>query len=201
MLQKLIKFVKENLVAVVGIGAIVLSLLLMLLPGQFAHLYPVGDTTNEIFHLNGYEFFFNTKVVGETTYHPGFLHNQSNLADEAIALPAGIAIFVLMVLAVACLVLNKKSSILLAAATLLLVATSILFFAMEASVQDIYGISWSSEIFGKEKAYGVIQWVSYFDGALLILAAGFVGYKTVLAFKDEIKHPQQPKKNDYSYLK
>lgn len=193
MLSKLIKFVKANVVAVVGITAIVVSLLLCLLPGQFVDLKtPYNPSYNK---MNGYQFFFNTVIRDGETVHPFINH-------EAIALPAGIAIFVLALLAIAALVFNKKSSILPLLAGMMLVAIAVLFIAMEASVQNIYNIKWTNGYQGKEQIISTVKWVAYLNGAITLLAGAYVIYKGVLAMKDEIKHPQQEtKSNYYSYLK
>ena len=194
MLQKMIKFVKENLVAVIGIAAIALSLLLMLLPGQFADLLPSKNGDAQ-FYLNGYEFFFNTKTVNGTTYNPG-------VPGKDFVLPAGIIIFVLMTLTIVSFVFYKKSSALLLLAGLLEVVTSVFFFAMEANAKKYYQIFWSTTEQGKTVYQGSIQWVSYVCGALLVLAGAFAIYKAIMIMRDEIKHPQvQSKTPTYNYLK
>lgn len=193
MLSKLIKFVKANVVAVVGIAAIVVSLLLCLLPGQFVDLKtPFNHAYNK---MSGYEFFFNTVIRDGETVHPFINH-------EAIALPAAIAIFVLALLTIVALVFYKKSSILPLLAGMMLIAIAVLFFAMEASVQNIYHIKWTDTYQGKEQVISTVKWVAYFNGTIITLAGAYIIYKGVLAMKDEIKHPQQETKgNYYSYLK
>ena len=199
MLAKVIKFVRQHLAAVVGIAAIVLTLLLMLLPGQFADLKTVSIAYNK---LNGYEFLFNFKRIEGEVVHPGYYCINNALPDKAKALPAAIAIIVLFVVAIASLVLYKKSSALFLLGGVAEVVSSIFFFAMEASVNKFYDSKVSTTIYGEAKFEPVILWVSYLAGALLLLAGAYVIYKAILVMKDEVKHPQaQAGGPTYNYLK
>ncbi len=195
MLQKLTKFVKENIAAVVGIAAIVLSLLLMLLPGQFADLRTSTIDRNK---LNGYEFLFNTFYRDGKWFH---YENRAFIEGAGKVLPAAIAIIVLFVLSIVCFCFYKKSSAILMLGGLLTVVSSIFFFAMESNAAKKYGLVYANTVNGKAHYLGVVSWASYVIGAILLIAGAFAIYKSILMLKEEIKHPQQPKKNDYSYLK
>lgn len=198
MLAKVIKFVRQHLAAVVGIAAIVVTLLLMLLPGQFANLKTGNVTFNK---LNGYEFLFNFKHVNGKVIHPGYYTLNGALPDETKALPAAIAIIVLFVITIVSLVLYKKSSALFALGGLTEIISAIFFFAMEANVNKFYDRPFDI-VNGKVDNFPVIGWVSYLSAVLLLLAGAYALYKAILVMKDEIKHPQAKAGGPtYNYLK
>lgn len=175
------KFLKENKLAVLSIGVIVLVAILLALPGQFAHYGLVGD--DYTYKLSGYQFFFNT--------YTNVLGNQIG----ASVVGGGIAIVVLTPFAIASIILGKKSSFFVLLASIFNLVMAILFFTMENASRSAYP---SMPVYEGKAAMG---WVTYLSGALLILVALYLGYKAVMMMKDEIKHPTQPKGPSYNYLK
>ena len=173
------KFLKANKLAVLSIGAIVLMMLLLLIPG-FAHYDYLGGKFNVL--ANGYEFFFNLKT------HPGAIAAPYGSGNVG----AGIAVFVLAGLAIVMFCLAKLSSFFVLLGGLLNLATSILFFSMEAGARKVYVLTDAGNICG---------WVTYVIAVILLAAAAYAIYKAVLMMKDEIKHPSQPKGPSYNYLK
>lgn len=200
MLAKVIKFVRQHLAAVAGIAAIVVTLLLMLLPGQFADLKVTTEVSCR--KLNGYQFLFNFKRVNGEVLHPGYYYGNPVLPDETKALPAAIAIIVLFVITIVSLVLYKKSSALFALGGVAEIISSIFFFAMEANVNKFYLPLTETSVTGKTTFIPVIRWTSYLAGALLLIAGAYALYKAILVMKDEIKHPQAKAGGPtYNYLK
>ena len=175
-----LKFVKENKIIVLAMTVIVLSLILLAIPGQFAHANLIGDKYS--LHFGGYEFIFNTRTsVLDAKY-------------GVSVIGAGIAIIVMMVLSLVGLVFSKKSSFVMMITGLMMLTVSILFFTMEGAAEKSY----PAFVFNEGK---IITWVNYVAGALMIIAAALVIYKAVMVMKDEIKHPAKPKGPSYNYLK
>lgn len=173
------KFIKENKVAVISIGAIVVSLALLFVPG-FAHIYWCEDHFKYL--PNGYQFLFNLMVKSE---------GSGNLLGSGV-IGAGIAIFVLMGLAIASFCLSRKSSFFVLLGGLFNFVISILFFSMEASAAKSYTPATD---------YATCGWVTYVLGAIMLLAAIYAIYVAIKMMKDEIKHPVNQKNQSYSYLK
>lgn len=174
------KFLKENKIAVLSIGAIVICAILLAIPGQFAHFGIVGDGYKH--YLGGYQFFFNTYT------------NQ--LGDKiGSVVGGGIAIIVLAAVAVALICFWKKSSFFVLLAAIVNLVISILFFNMENFAKKAYS---SFQIF---EGRSFVGWPTYVCGALIILVAIYLGYKAVMMMKDEIKHPSKPQGPSYNYLK
>ena len=174
------KFLKENKLAVLSIGAIVLCAILLAIPGQFAHFGIVGD--GYLHYLSGYQFFFNT-----------YKNTLGNTIGSVVG--SGIAIIVLAAVAIALICFWKKSSFFVLLASLVNLTISILFFSMEASAGKAYSA------FKPFEGRTFIGWPTYLCGAIIVLVAIYLGYKAVMMMKDEIKHPSQPKGPSYSYLK
>ena len=172
----MMKFLKENKVAVLSIGAIVLMMLLLLIPG-FARF----DANSEI-KANGYQFFFNLMKK------PGANENPYGTGTVG----AGIAVFVLAGLTIGMFCIAKLSSFFVLLGGLLNLANSIIFFSMEAGARKVYVLTDAGNICG---------WVTYVIAVILLAAAAYAIYKAVLMMKDEIKHPSQPKGPSYNYLK
>lgn len=175
----MIKFVKNNKVAVISIGAIVISLLLLLVPG-FAHYTPFKDGYEA--YANGYQFIFNTVT------HEGAIAS----AYGSGIVGAGVAIIVLSALAITSFCFTKKSSFFVLLGGLISLTNSILFFSMEASAGKVYKVYDKGTICG---------WVTYVIGALLIIAAAYAIFTSIKMMRDEIKHPQTSKGTTYNYLK
>ena len=176
------KFLKENKLAVLSIGVVVLIAVLLAIPGQFAH-YALKDSNSYIHNLSGYQFFFNS---------------YRNNLDKAIGnsvVGSGIALIVLAPFAIASICLGKKSSFFVLLASLFNLTMSILFFTMENASKKAYA---SMPVYEGKAAIG---WVAYVAGALLMIVALYLGYKAVMMMKDEVKHPSTPKGPSYNYLK
>lgn len=178
--MKLIKFVKENKIITFSLFVIVLAFIFLALPGQFAH-YGIGIKSTYLYDISGYQFIFGT-----------LKDSAGNAVGKCVG--QGIAIFVMLILTVAGLVFSKKSSFVCMLTGLSLLVISILFFTISVAGQKVYV---AFDVIGKYK-YG---WVPYLLGALILVAAGLVIYKTVLMMKDEIKHPTASNKGPtYNYL-
>ena len=174
------KFLKENKLAVLSIGAIVICAILLAIPGQFAHFGIKADGYQH--YLSGYQFFFNS-----------YKNTLGNAIGSVVG--SGIAIIVLAVVAIALICLWKKSSFFVLLASLVNLTISILFFSMEAAAGKAY------PAFQPFEGRSFVGWPTYVCGALIILVAIYLGYKAVMMMKDEIKHPSQPKGPSYNYLK
>lgn len=173
------KFLKENKLAVLSIGAIVLCAIFLALPRQFAHFGIVGD--GYLHYLSGYQFFFNT-----------YKNTLGNAIGNVVG--AGIAIIVLAVVAIALICLWKKSSFFVLLAAIVNLVISILFFNMENFAAKAYP-------FTPFEGRSFVGWPTYVCGALLILVALYLGYKAVRMMINEVKHPSAPKGPSYNYLK
>lgn len=174
----MMKFLKENKVAVLSIGAIVLMMLLLLIPG-FARF----DANSEI-KANGYEFFFNLKTK------PGQLSTPLHYGTGIVG--SGVAVFVLAGLTIGMFCIAKFSSFFVLLGGLLNLTNSILFFSMEAGARKVYPLWDNGNICG---------WVTYIIAIILLAAAAYAIYKAIMMMRDEVKHPSQPKAPSYNYLK
>ncbi len=173
------KFLKANKVAVLSIGAIVLMMLLLLIPGFARYDYMSGAFNVK---ANGYEFFFNLKV------HPGALETPYGTG----IIGSGIAVFVLAAIAIAMFCLAKFSSFFVLLGGLFNLTISILFFAMESPARKTYPFTDAGNVCG---------WVTYVIAVILLAAAAYAIYKAVIMMINEIKHPSAPKGPSYNYLK
>lgn len=165
---------KVRLVVIASLAAIVVALGLLAIP-QFiiSHVNVPSEA------ISGYQFFFH--AVSERYANNSTLTGVSGL---------GIASIVLMALALASYIFYKKSSALVMLGGLLNVATSILFFAMEASKKNLYG---------QRHEWFSVGWTAYLIGALLILtglASIYYSFRSMQKEKKEIAT-----KKNYSYLK
>ena len=165
---------KVRLVAIASIAAIILACGLLAIP-QFI----VPNNYPTLGSISGYQFFFN--AVDDIYKNNSGISHVSGL---------GIASIVLMALALISYVFAFKSSAFSMLGGLLNVATSILFFAMEASKKNVYGSRYS---------YVTVGWVAYVIGALLVLtglASIYYSFKSMQVEKKELSN-----KKSYSYLK
>ena len=165
---------KVRLVAIASIAAIILACGLLAIP-QFIvpNNYPVLES------ISGYQFFF--KAVGEVYEKNSHIGHVSGL---------GIASIVLMALALISYVFAFKSSAFSMLGGLLNVATSILFFAMEASKKNVYGSFYS---------FVRVSFISYIIGALLLIS-GFASI--IISFVSmKVEKKDLSSKKSYSYIK
>ena len=170
------KFIKENKILVSALLIVILAFVLLAIPEQFAHFGPAKE--GFLYNLSGYQFIFGTEI--------GDLPNK--------IVPQGLAIFVMLVVTFVGLLFSKKSSFVCMLSGLSLLVISILFFTISGAGQKVYKAFDMTNKF----AYG---WVPYLLGALILVAAGLVLYRTVIVMKDEIKHPTQSAKGPtYNYL-
>lgn len=165
---------RTKLVVFASIIAIVVSCGLLAIP-QF--IIPSGFKNPTL--LNGYQFFFH---LGGDNY------NATYGASSVSGL--GIACLVVMVLALASYALYKLSSALVLLGGLLNVASAIMFFAMSASKDSVYGV---------KRNFVYVGWTNYVIGALLILTGLLSIYVAIRLFMQEKK--QLSDKQSYSYLK
>ncbi len=167
---------KVRLVIYASLAVILLSFGLLAIP-QFI-VPTLEKNVDSIPSFSGYQFFFN--AVSD--------HIKNNIGMSHVS-GLGIASIILMVLALCSYVFAKKSSALVMLGGLLNVATSVLFFAMEASKKSV---------FTKYSLYAV-GWVSYLIGALLVLS-GLVS----ICFAFRMMQSEKKviaSKSSYSYIK
>ena len=166
---------KLRFITLISLGALILAFGLLAIPQFIIQKY----ANMEWGSISGYQFFFH--AVSEVYGSKSGMKGVSGL---------GIASIVLMVLALASYIFYKKSSALVMLGGLLNVATSILFFAMEASKNNVYG---------DNRTLCNVGWVAYVIGALLILtglASIYYSFRSMQKEKKEIAT-----KKNYSYLK
>lgn len=175
--MKLIKFVKENKIVIFSLFVIALTFVFLALPGQFSEYGLIQGKEFE-YKLSGYQFIFG--------------YENHDLPNKPVA--QGIAIFVMLVLTFGALIFSKKSSFVSLLCGLSLLVISILFFTISVAGQKVYA-QWDLT---NDFKYG---WVAYLSGALILIAAGLVIYRTVIMMKNEIKHPAPVSKGpSYNYL-
>ena len=191
LVGKCLAFIKENKIIVAALVVVLLSFVLLALPGQFAH-YGLDSATKKpytfSYNLSGYGFMFGVakhKYTGDDM--PGVK-----------AIGQGIAIFVMLVLCVPGLLFSKKSSFVALLTSLALVVVAILFFTISAASAKAYPALHHP---GKDGEYSIMSWVPYVTGSLVMLAGLAMCYRTFLVLKAEAKAPVQPKGPSYSYLK
>ena len=173
---------KKNLfyASIASVVIIAISFGLLALPGQFYNL--ILEKTNPQPVMSGYEFIFNALPETFKSYTGVYEVGASGL---------GIAALVMMVLALPCFILVRKSSALPLFGAILIFIAGLFFLLMKP---------WGAD--PMFKAYiksGAVLWVSYVIGALLVLAAIAIVYFTIKVLKEE---KVAPKSNvGYSYLK
>ena len=165
---------KARLVTYISIAVLLLAFGLLAIP-QFIvpNDYPILES------ISGYQFFFHAV---DTRYE--------NLSGINGVSGQGIAVFVLMVLALGSFCFARKSSALLMLGGLLDVVASILFFAMEASKKVVYG---------SNRSFVNVGWTNYLIGGLLVLCGLIAIYYAFRSMRSEKK--QFESKQSYSYLK
>ena len=164
---------KVRLVVYATLAVLVLSFGLLAIPQFIMTDLPAYPS------FNAYQFFFN--AVSETDYKKSGMTHLSGL---------GITSIVLMGLAVVSYVLARKSSAFVLFGGLLNVATSVLFFAMEASKKSVFPMT---------RSLYSVGWISYFVGALLVLS-GLVSLYTAFRMMQGEKKAIASK-SSYSYIK
>lgn len=182
-MKKVISFIRENKIISLAIAIVVLSLILLAIPG-FAKFGLRGEG-KYIYHSNGYRLFFGgvKSIVPEADNVGG-------------TVGAGIAAFVLLIVGGVAAGFSKKSSFVMMLTSLELIATAIVFFTMKGSIEKAYAA------FALVEKDLVIGFINYFIGAIVLIAGLLLGYKTVMVMKDEIKHPTKSSSGPtYNYLK
>ena len=191
--MKVVKFIKENKTIIFALLVVILSFVLLALPGQFAH-YGFDGVKNgrNIFkyNLSGYQFMFGT------------YKNPHTSATIGGPVAQGIAIFVMLILCACGLVFAKKSSFVSLLVSLSLVVIAILFFTISVAGAKVYkgGPDFLPADSTSKIKYSLYTWVPYVLGGLIMLAGLLMCYRTFKVMKDEVKRPQQAKGPSYSYL-
>ena len=165
---------KAKYVFIASIAAILIACGLLAIP-QFI----VPNGYDALGSISGYQFFFHAV---DTRY-------ETNSGMNGVS-GLGIASIVLMALALISYCFSKKSSAFLMLGGLLNVATSVLFFAMEASKKHVYGNRYS---------FVNVGWPAYVIGALLVLtglASIYIAFRMMQTEKKDLGS-----KKSYSYLK
>ena len=166
-----------RLITYISLAVIVLSAGLLAIP---YFLVPIQSSYGTVYSpISGYQFFFN--AIDD---------RLSNLLHPTGVSGLGIASIVLMVLALASFIFARKSSALSMLGGLLNVATSVLFFAMEASKNHVYGA---------QRSFINLTFMTYVIGALLVLSGLASIYFSFRSMQQEKK--QIASKQSYSYLK
>ena len=127
----------------------------------------------------GYQFIFNA--------YPDRFSNNHHIAGPSVL---GIVALSLLLIALAMHVLARKSSAFLLLGGLLNVATSIMFFAMEAS---------KNHVFGTDRSMVTLSPITYIIGAVLVITGLLSLYVAFKSMKSERK--ELSSKKSYSYLK
>ena len=200
LVGKTLAFIKENKIIVLALVVVALSFVFLALPGQFAH-YDVNVITGKKatykYTYNGYQWFFNTVTnsdgdpVGGSTGKP---------------IAQGVAIFVMLILSFIGLLFSKKSSFVSLLTSLVLIVVAILFFTTSGASAKTFVTKEFQPVTlpgpnGKDKVYGVMSWVPYLLGGLIVAVGLLMSYRTFMTLKSEIQHPVQSKGPTYSYLK
>ena len=176
----------KNRAILITLIIVVLSFVLLALPGQFAHFGVdkfVPRTTYK-YNLSGYQWMFGT---------------VKNTLDKAIgsAVGSGIAAFVILILVFVGLFFCKKSSFISLLVSLALIAVAIIFFASSAATAKAYS---SVYVLSENGDFTNMSWVPYVVASLTLIGGGIMMYRTVLVMKEEVKRPSQGKGPTYSYL-
>lgn len=183
--MKFVKFLKENKIITLSLIIVILSFVLLALPGQFAHfgIKHINPNTYR-FYLSGYQWMFGSveDVLG-------------NAIGSAVG--SGIAAFVILILAFGGLFFSKKSSFVSLLVSLALITVAILFFTSSSATAKAYSTVY---VLSENGEFHNMAWVPYVVGSLTIIAGGLMMYRTVLVLKDEVKRPTQGKGPTYSYL-
>lgn len=178
------KFIKENKVFIIALAVIVLTGILLVLPGQSFATCPNSGKFSE--HFNGFQFMFG---------------RCKSIAGTKIGgvVPAGIAFVVLTGLNIVALHFSKKSSFIAMLTGLSMFISSILLFTFTSSARKVYK---SGAIDYLAKDFGRMGWAVWLSASLMLLAAALVIYKSVLMLKDEMKRPAKSNNGpSYNYLK
>lgn len=190
--MKVVKFIKENKTIIFALLVVILSFVLLALPGQFAHygFDPQGGKTAFKYNLSGYQFMFGT------------YKNPYTGKEIGGPVAQGIAIFVMLILCACGLVFAKKSSFISLLVSLALIVIAILFFTISVAGSKVYtgGPDFLPADTKSVTRYSLYTWVPYVLGGLIMLAGLLMCYRTFKVMKDEVKRPQQSKRPSYSYL-
>lgn len=174
---------KTRIVVLFSLVTIILALVLFAIPGQFAELIPIASVTKG--SMGGYEFIFGGTLEARNL--------QAHATDgAALVSGAGIAFLVILVLAVVCYVMHKKSSALLLLAGILMVVATIMLFCVKGWIDTLY-------THYKDSSVGL--WVPYLAASLLALGSIATMYCAIKTLTEESRQPYTPKKETYSYLK
>lgn len=188
--MKLLAFIKNNKVIVFALVVVLLSFLLLALPGQFAHYgvdgFEHGRYTFK-YNLNGYQWIFATvkKINSDTKI--GHVTGY------------GISLFVLLVLSFGGLLFSHKSSFVSLLTSLALITVAILLFTVSHASLKAYSDFGVWDKVGQR--YTNINWVPYVVASLVIIAGFAMFVRTVKVLKSEIKNPAPASKGPhYNYL-
>ena len=178
---------KAKIVVIFSLAAIILTLILFAIPGQFVSIWnkTLADGIDPT-RMGGYEFIF-----GGSTYVRNNCGGPT-VDRPAVVSGAGIAFLVLLVLAVVCYVFYKKSSALLLLAGIIMLVATIMLFCVK---------SWIDACWPKHAENSVGLWVPYLMASFLALSTIGTFYVAIMTLKEESKQPYTPKKETYSYLK
>ena len=172
---------KVKLVTLAAIAAIVVACGLLAIPQYIVPVYPTATLTS----ISGYQFFFH--AVSEVYEKNSGMSGVSGL---------GISLIVVISLGLIAFVLGAFKKLAPARSALLMlggafnVASAILFFCMEASKKNVYGV---------RRDWFYVSWIAYVAGALLIITGLVAVYFAIKSMQTEKK--EIVGKKSYSYLK
>lgn len=168
------------LTSVIAISILVLSICLLLLPGQFA---VAGDRANALNCLNGFELFFNFKINGDKNYL------NENYGGRVSA--AGIIILIITLLSIVATYFQKKSSSLTILAGALDCVIGLMYLLMNIWVK----------LCGYRYNLIYLSWVTYVNGAIILLLGAYLIYFGVRLYQEEVKGSLGQNAVKYNYLK
>ena len=191
--MKLLNFIKNNKAIVFAFVVVVLAFVFLALPGQFAHFGKNADSF--LYKLSGYQFIFakgKNSITGKLI---------TDTYKNIKVIKQGVTIIVMLGLSLVGLLFSKKSSFVALLTSIILIVVAILFFTISVAGAKVY----TNPVFQPAdkkigEKYSLYLWVPYVLGGLILIAGGFMLYRTILVLRDEVKHPVQQKGPSYNYL-
>ena len=161
---------------VVALVIVALTCVFLTLPNQFAQIRGT--------FYSGFETLFNYGENGNA----GFNYLHENVGGRVSVSYIFIIVFTLG--AIASLLNYKKGSGLVILSGSLFSITGLMYFMMRIWLTIVYGVNINS-----------MNWVTYVNGALLLLLGAWLIYLGVKSYQEEKNHLMETKAQKYSYLK
>ncbi len=161
---------------VVALVVVALTCVFLTLPNQFAQIRGT--------YYSGFETLFNYGENGNA----GFNYLHENVGGRVSA--AYILIIIFTIGAIASLLANEKGSAMVIISGSLFALTGLMYFMMRIWLTNIYSSNVNS-----------MSWVTYVNGALLVLLGAWLIYLGIKTYQDEKTQLMENKAQKYSYLK